>query len=89
MHADQLNADKRKCRPVNNRPEMQTTINSNSNIFYKLDILISVLGSTYASNVNRIHLLQKKVIRIISKSAFDTHTDSLFVQFKILIFHDI
>ena len=45
---------------------------------------ISVWGSTYASNLNRIFLLQKIVIRIIYKSAFDAHTDPLFEQFKTL-----
>ena len=48
---------------------------------------ISVWGSTYASNLNRILLLQTKVIRMISKSAFDAHTDPLFVQVEILKFY--
>ena len=50
---------------------------------------IFVWGSTYISNFNRIVFIQKKVIRIISKSAFDAHIDPLFVQFKIFKFHDI
>ena len=45
---------------------------------------ISEWGATYASNLKRILLLQKKVLRIISKSAFDAHTDPLFMQLKIL-----
>ena len=50
---------------------------------------ISVWGSTYTTNLKRIFLLQKKVLRIISKSSFDAHTDPLFMQFKILKFDDI
>ena len=50
---------------------------------------ISVWGTTYASNLNRILLLQKKVIRIIIKNAFHAHTDPLFIQLEILKFHNI
>ena len=50
---------------------------------------ISVWGSTYTTNLKRIFLLQKKVLRIISKSSFDAHTDPLFIQLKILKFDDI
>ena len=50
---------------------------------------ISVWESTYPSNLNRIFLLQKKVIRIISKSAFDAHTEPIFKQLKILKLSDI
>jgi len=50
---------------------------------------ISVWGSTYPSNLNRIFLLQKKVRRIISKSAFDAHTEPIFKQLKILKLSDI
>ena len=45
---------------------------------------ISVWESTYPSNLNRIFLLQKKVIRIISKSAFDAHTEPIFKLLKII-----
>ena len=38
-------------------------------------------GSTYPSNLNRLVLLQKRVIRIISK---DTHTDPIFRDLKLL-----
>ena len=50
---------------------------------------VSVWGSTYTSNLNSIFLLQKKVIRIISKSDFDAHTEPLFKNLKILKFQDI
>ena len=38
---------------------------------------IPVRGSTYQSNLNRIIILQKKIIRIISKDSFDSHTGVL------------
>ena len=55
-------------------------------VYPYLDLVycISVWGSTYPSNLTRIFLLQKKVIRIISKSAFDAHTEPIFKQLKIL-----
>ena len=50
---------------------------------------ISVWGSTYTSNLNCIFVLQKKVTRIIPKSAFDAHTELIFKQLKILKLSDI
>ena len=50
---------------------------------------VSVWGSTYPSNLKRILLLQKKVVRIISGSAFDAHTEPIFKQLKILKLCDI
>ena len=50
---------------------------------------ISVWGSTYSSNLNRIFLLQKKVIRIMSRSSYLAHTDPLFKQLKILKLHNL
>ena len=46
-------------------------------------------GSTYQSNLNRIIILQKKIIRIISKVSFDAHTGVLFKEQEILKFSDI
>ena len=50
---------------------------------------VSVWGSTYHSNLKRIIILQKKIIRIISKDSFDSHTDVLFKEQMILKFPDI
>ena len=41
-------------------------------------------GSTYPSNLNRLVLLQKRVIRIINKDTFDAHTDPIFRDLKLL-----
>ena len=46
-------------------------------------------GSTYQCNLNRIIVLQKKIIRIISKVSFDAHTGVLFKEQEILKFSDI
>ena len=45
---------------------------------------VSVWASTYPSNLRRLITLQKRVVRIMSRSAFDAHTDSLFKNLKIL-----
>ena len=50
---------------------------------------VSVWGSTYQSNLSRIFILQKKIMRIISKVSFDSHTDVLFKEQDILKFSDI
>ena len=50
---------------------------------------VSVWASTYPSKLRRLITLQKWVIRIISRSAFDVHTDTLFKNLKILNFEDI
>ena len=45
---------------------------------------VSVWASTYPSNLRRLITLQKRVIRTMSRSAFDAHTDPLFKNLKIL-----
>ena len=50
---------------------------------------VSVWGSTYQSNLNRIIILQKKMIRIISKVSFDSHTGVHFKEQEILKLSDI
>ena len=39
------------------------------------------------SNLCCIVLLQKRVVRILNKSKFDAHTDSIFKEFNIMKFH--
>ena len=50
---------------------------------------VSVWGSTYQSNLNWIIVLQKKIIRIISKVSFDAHTGVFFKEQEILKFSGI
>ena len=53
-------------------------------IYPYLFYCVSVWASTYPSNLKRLITLQKRVIRIVSRSAFDAHTDPLFKNLKIL-----
>lgn len=50
---------------------------------------IIVWGSTYSTNLNRLILLQKCIVRIVNKKPFDAHTDPLFRDLKFLKFVDI
>ena len=46
---------------------------------------VGVWGSTYPSNpLKRVVTLQKRAIRIISRSKFDAHTDPLFKELNML-----
>ena len=55
-------------------------------IYPYLFYCVSVCGAstTYPSNLRRLITLQKRVIRIMSGSAFDAHIDPLFKNLKIL-----
>ena len=48
-----------------------------------------VWGSTYPSNVEKLSILQKKIIRIVSDVPFRSHTDPLFHDLKLLKFKDV
>ena len=45
-----------------------------------LPYCIVVWGSTYKTNLRRLGPLQKRVIRTISKSTFDSHSDPIFKE---------
>ena len=45
---------------------------------------VGVWGSTYPSNLKRVMTLQKREIRIISKSKFDAHTYPVFKELRML-----
>ena len=54
--------------------------------FYYCNI---VWALTYKTNLRRLIILQKRIIRIMNKTAhFKVHTDSIFKDFGILIFND-
>ena len=48
-----------------------------------------VWASSYGTNLIRLEILQKRVIRTIAKTPFDAHTDSIFQNLGILKFHDM
>ncbi len=60
-----------------------------SQVYPYLQYCLIVWGSTYATNLKRICLLQKRIIRIIKKETFNAHTDPLFAEVKILKFEKI
>jgi hypothetical protein len=49
-------------------------------------LLTNILNCTSQSNLNRISILQRKAIRIITKSAYNQHTAPLFLSARILPF---
>ena len=58
----------------------------NLSLFYYCNILCS---STYKTNLRRLVILQKRIIRIINKSHFNAHTGPIFKDLGILKFYDI
>ena len=50
---------------------------------------VNILGCTSAKNISRIVKLQKKAIRIITKSKNNAHTSPLFYETKILPFEKL
>ena len=54
--------------------------------FYYCNI---VWASTYKTNLRRLFILQKRIIRIINKSHFNAHTEPIFKDLGILKFNDI
>ena len=60
-----------------------------SMIYPYLQYCVIVWGLTYPTNIRRIELLQKRVIRILNKSAFDAHTSPIFKKLDLLKLNDI
>ena len=58
-------------------------------VYPYLQYCVTEWGSTYPSNIKRIILLQKRVVRCINKDAYDAHTDPIFKELRILKFNDI
>jgi len=52
----------------------------NQYLFY----CIAVWGSTYPTSLKRLVTLQRSVVRIVNKDAFNTHTDPIFDDLKLL-----
>ena len=58
-------------------------------VYPYLQYCLSVWGSTYSSNLNRLVLLQKKAVRIIARKKYDAHTAPIFVNLDMLKFNSI
>ena len=61
----------------------------NSTILPYLNYCTQVWGAAYKSSLQRIFILQKRALRIISKSKVDVHTDPIFKVLKLLKCQDI
>ena len=48
-----------------------------------------IWGCTYGTNLEKLKVLQKRIIRIITKSKFDAHTEPIFKQNKLLDINNI
>ena len=48
-----------------------------------------VWGATYKFNLRRFTVLQKRIVRIITRSPFDAHTAPLFCNYKLLTLDNI
>ena len=57
-----------------------------NSVYPYLVYCVLVWASTYPTNVNRIVILQKKIVRFISKKPIDTHTEPIFNDLQILKF---
>jgi len=68
-------------------PQMILLTLYNTLILCHLNYGISIWGSSDNYLLNRILILQKRCVRIISKSGFRAHTAPLFNKFKILPVH--
>ena len=60
-----------------------------SRVYSYLQYCILVWGLTYPTHLKRLVLLQKRIVRIISKKGFDAHTNPLFKNLMILKLEDI
>ena len=58
-------------------------------VYPYLQYCVTIWGSTYSSNLNRIVLLQKRAVQIVDKQFFGAHTTPIFYKHKILKFEDI
>ena len=58
-------------------------------VYPYLNYCICIYGGTYETHMNRIFLLQKRVVRIINGAPFLAHTNELFHESKILKIFDI
>ena len=58
-------------------------------VYSYLNYNICCYASTYDTHLNKLYLLQKRIIRIINNAPFLAHTDPLFFSNGILKIHDI
>jgi len=76
-----------KIKHLLNRKHLRTLYYSM--IYPYLDYGITLWGTTYKSHTNKLVILQKKALRIISGAKYNDHTNPLFVIQKILKLEDM
>ena len=54
-----------------------------------LSYVIILWGSTYNCHINKLVVLQKKLVRILTNAGFNEHTLELFAKTKVLRLNDI
>ena len=58
-------------------------------VYPYINYAIEIWGDTHNCFVNSIYKLQKKALRIISRSGSRDHTDPLFIKYKIMNVHKV
>ena len=58
-------------------------------VYPYVNYAIEIWGDTYDCYLDSIYKLQKKALRIISKSGYRDHTEPLFLKYKILNVHKV
>ena len=58
-------------------------------IFPHLHYCVATWGGAAQSSLNRLKILQKRALRTIDKSCYLSHSNSLFIKFRVLKFEDI
>ncbi len=50
---------------------------------------ITVWGNTYKNNLNRLHIMHKKIVRILTSSEFHAHTEPLYNKLCMMNFYEM
>jgi hypothetical protein len=90
-HIDHVTAKLSKSLYILNRVKQLISPSSLRKLYFSLFhshllYCINILGCTSQTNINRILVLQKKAVRVISKASYNAHTTPLFLVNKILPF---
>ena len=94
FHIQQLSKNLSKANGILSKLRHNAPINTCLHVYY--DIFYSHLiygcslwGLTTDENLNNIEILLKKCLRIMTFSDFNSHTNPLFIDFKLLKVRDI
>jgi hypothetical protein len=90
-HIDHVTAKLSKSLYILNRVKQLISPSSQRKLYFSLFhshllYCINILSCTSQTNINRISVLQKKAVRVISKANYNAHSTPLFLENKILPF---